>query len=157
VKNAQRSFEPILAEVNSPDYRPGKFAKFRDFADTWDKQVLAHQKPPRVKAAQSHLRTYIRTSLGEVRLEEFNRQSQQNFVTRLSQRASRKTVANVLGTLGSMRRTKKCRIVLALVSITHSMTILPAAFRTAIEMLSLCTSMPIYLVLIIRAFLLRSG
>src|SRR5208282_439970 len=43
-----------------------------------------------------------------------------------------------------------CRIMLALVSITHSITIFPAAFLTAIEMLSLCTSMPIYLVLVIK-------
>jgi integrase len=107
MKNAQRSFEPILAEVNSPDYRPGKFAKFRDFADTWEVQVLAQQKPSSVKAAQSHLRTYIRKWLGDVRLEEFTRQAQQNFVTRLSQQVSRKTVVNVLGTLGSMLRTAK--------------------------------------------------
>src|SRR5262244_2170334 len=40
---------------------------------------------------------------------------------------------------------------LALVSMTHSITTLPAEFLTAIEILSLCTSMPIYLVLIIRA------
>src|ERR1700683_2826345 len=39
---------------------------------------------------------------------------------------------------------------LAFVSITHSITIFPAAFLTAIEMLSLCTSMPIYLVLVIE-------
>src|SRR5215468_7339668 len=38
---------------------------------------------------------------------------------------------------------------LAFVSMTLSVTTLPAAFRTAIEMLSLCTSMPIYLVLVI--------
>src|SRR5262249_43663733 len=44
-----------------------------------------------------------------------------------------------------------CRIMLALVSMTHSITTLPAEFLTAIEILSLCTSMPIYLVLIIRA------
>src|SRR5271157_5052952 len=44
---------------------------------------------------------------------------------------------------------KNCRIMLAFVSITHSITIFPAAFMTAIEMLSLCTSMPIYLVLVI--------
>src|SRR5271169_3355310 len=43
-----------------------------------------------------------------------------------------------------------CRIMLALVSMTHSITIFPAAFLTAIEMLSLCTSMPIYLVLVIK-------
>src|SRR5277367_5483499 len=46
-----------------------------------------------------------------------------------------------------------CRITLALVSMTHSIMIFPAAFRTASEMLSLCTSMPIYLVPVIRAFL----
>jgi transposase len=50
-----------------------------------------------------------------------------------------------------------CRIMLALVSMTHSITTLPAAFLTAIAILSLCTSMPIYLVLVIRASLLWSG
>jgi hypothetical protein len=39
-------------------------------------------------------------------------------------------------------------MVLALVSITHSITALPTEFITAIEILSLCTSMPIYLVLL---------
>src|SRR5215472_12211437 len=43
-----------------------------------------------------------------------------------------------------------CRIMLALVSMTHSITTLPASFLTAIEILSLCTSMPIYLVLVIK-------
>src|ERR1700731_2569637 len=37
-----------------------------------------------------------------------------------------------------------CRIMLAFVSITHSITIFPAPSLTAIEMLSLCTSIPIY-------------
>src|SRR5258706_6941418 len=37
-----------------------------------------------------------------------------------------------------------CRIMLAFVSMTHSITIFPAPFLTAIEMLSLCTSIPIY-------------
>src|SRR6201982_808534 len=43
----------------------------------------------------------------------------------------------------------KSRVMFALVSITHSITIFPAAFLTAIEILSLCTSMPIYLVLLV--------
>src|ERR1700690_2640204 len=43
-----------------------------------------------------------------------------------------------------------CRIILALVWMTDSITIFPAAFLTAIEMLSLCTSMPIYLLLVIE-------
>src|SRR5260370_19890271 len=39
---------------------------------------------------------------------------------------------------------------LAFVSITHSITIFPAPFITAIEMLSLCTSIPIYFLLSIE-------
>jgi len=50
-----------------------------------------------------------------------------------------------------------CRIMLALVSMTDSITIFPLWFITAIEMLSLCTSIPIYLVLIIKGALLWSG
>src|SRR5215475_4826134 len=43
-----------------------------------------------------------------------------------------------------------CTMVLALVSMTHSITTFPTEFITAIEILSLCTSMPIYFVLVIR-------
>src|SRR6202162_2661297 len=42
------------------------------------------------------------------------------------------------------------RMTFALVSITHSITSFPASFLTAIEMLSLCTSIPIYLQLVIK-------
>jgi len=107
LKNAQRAFEPFLAKVNAVDYRPGKFAKIGEFAKVWEREVLAHKKPSSIKAAESHLRTYIRPWLGEVRLEEFTGQAQQNFVTRLAQRVSRKTVVNVLSTLSSMIGTAK--------------------------------------------------
>lgn len=60
VKNAQRAFEPFLAKVNAIDFRPGKFAKIGDFAKVWEREVLAHKKPSSIKAAESHLRTYIR-------------------------------------------------------------------------------------------------
>jgi len=106
-KNAQRAFEPFLAKVNAADYRPGKVAKLGEFSEIWEKQVLQLQKPSSIKAAQSHLRTYIRPWLQQTRLEEFTVQAQQNFVTRLSQHVSRKTIVNVLGTLGSMLRTAK--------------------------------------------------
>ena len=69
--------------------------------------MLTHQKPSSVKAAKSHLRTYIRKHLGKVFLHELTPQIQQNFVTLLSQKVSRKTVLNVLGTLNSMMRTAK--------------------------------------------------
>ena len=93
--------------INSFDYKPSKFTTIEKFADTWESQVLIHQKPSSVKAAQSHLRTCIRKHLGKVLLHEFTPQIQQNFVTLLSQKVSRKTVLNVLGTLGSMMRTAK--------------------------------------------------
>src|ERR1700688_1098889 len=47
-----------------------------------------------------------------------------------------------------------CRIRLALVSMTHSITILPTEFMTGIEIDSLCTSMPIYFVPFMRVLLL---
>jgi integrase len=104
---AQRLLDPILARINSFDYRPSKFSTVDKFADAWEGQVLTHQKPSSVKAAKSHLRTYIRKHLGKVLLHELTPQIQQNFVTLLSHKVSRKTVLNVLGTLSSMMRTAK--------------------------------------------------
>lgn len=106
-KNARRAFEPFLARVNAVDYRPARFAKIGEFSEAWERQVLQHHKPSSIKAAQSHLRTYIRPWLRETRLDEFTPQAQQNFVTRLSQRVSRKTALNVLTTLSSILRTAK--------------------------------------------------
>jgi integrase len=100
---AQRLLDPILAKINSFDYRPSKFTTVGKFADTWESQVLVHQKPSSVKAAKSHLRTHIRKHLENVLLHELTPQLQQNFVTLLSQKGvSRKTVLNVLGILSSM-------------------------------------------------------
>lgn len=104
---AQRLLDPILAKINSFDYRPSKFASVEKFADDWEAQVLIHQKPSSVKAAQSHLRTYIRKHLGKVLLHELTPQIQQHFVTLLAQKVSRKTVLNTLTTLSSMMRTAK--------------------------------------------------
>jgi integrase len=106
-KIAHRLLDPILARINSFDYRPSKFTNLEKFADTWQAQVLVHQKPSSVKAVKSHLKTYIRKHLGKVLLHELTPQLQQNFVTLLSQRVSRKTVLNVIGTLSSMVRTAK--------------------------------------------------
>ena len=104
---AQRLLDPILARINSFDYRPSKFISVEKFADAWEIQVLTHQKPSSVKAVKSHLKTYIRKHLGKILLHELTPQIQQNFVTLLSQKVSRKTCLNVLGTLSSMMRTAK--------------------------------------------------
>jgi hypothetical protein len=86
---AQRLLDPILARINSFDYRPSKFSSVEKFADAWEVQVLAHQKPSSVKAAKSHLKTYIRKHLGTVLLHELTPQIQQNFVTLLLLKARR--------------------------------------------------------------------
>src|ERR1700694_3929685 len=52
---------------------------------------------------------------------------------------------------------KNWRMVLALVSITHSITSLPGEFRTAMEIVSLCTSIPIYFTPSIYRVLLSVG
>src|SRR5579863_9988977 len=49
---AQRLLDPILARINSFDYRPSKIITLEKFADTWESQVLTHQKPSSVKAAK---------------------------------------------------------------------------------------------------------
>lgn len=52
---AQRLLDPILARINSFDYRPSKFTSVEKFADVWEIQVLTHQKPSSVKAAPENL------------------------------------------------------------------------------------------------------
>jgi integrase len=104
---AQRLLDPILAKINSFDYRPSKFITVEAFADLWEAQVLIHQKPSSIRAAKSHLKIYIRKHLGKILLHELWPQIQQNFVTQLSQTVSRKTVLNALGTLSSMMKTAK--------------------------------------------------
>jgi integrase len=104
---AQRLLDPILARINSFEYRPSRIITLDKFADTWETEVLTHQKPSSVKAVKAHLRTHIRKHLGKVLLHELTTQIQQNFVTLISQKVSRKTVLNVLGTLSSMMRTAK--------------------------------------------------
>ena len=55
------------------DSRPNQFLRLsaeqvltlEKFADVWETQVLTHQKPSSVKAAKSHLKTYIRKHLGK--------------------------------------------------------------------------------------------
>jgi Phage integrase, N-terminal SAM-like domain len=104
---AKRLLDPVLAKINWFDYRPSRVTSVEKFADLWEAQVHIHQKPSSVKAAESHLRTYIRKHLGKVLLHELTPQLQQNFVTLISQKVSRKTVLNVLGVLSSMVRTAK--------------------------------------------------
>ena len=104
---AQRRLDLILCRINAPEYRPGRVASIAEFAEKWQAEILIHRKPSTVKAAKSHLKTYILPQLGKMQLDELGRELQQAFATRLVGQVARKTVVNVLGTLSTMLTTAK--------------------------------------------------
>ena len=104
---AERRFETMLSRVNSPSYRPGRVATFAEFADRWRTEVLIHRKPSGARAAESHLRCHILPLLGKMKLEDLGLEVQQTFVTRLAEKVSSKTAANVTGTLSVILSTAK--------------------------------------------------
>jgi integrase len=105
---AKRRMEIILARINSPDYRPGRFAKMNEFAALWQQHVLVGNKPSTVRSAKSHLTVHILPHFGKRGLDEIGVQAQQFFVTKLAQaNVSRKTLLNILSTLSSILDTAK--------------------------------------------------
>lgn len=105
---AMRRMEIILARINSPDYRPGRFAKVEEFAPIWKEQVLAGRKSSTIPSEDSHLKVHIIPHFGKRGLDEIGVEAQQVFVTKLVKAGlSRKMVLNVLSTLSSMLKTAK--------------------------------------------------
>jgi integrase len=105
---AKRRMQLILVRINSPDYRPGRFAKMNEFATLWQEHVLVGMKPSTARAAKSHLTVHILPHFGKRTLDEIGVQAQQFFVTKLAQASlSRKTLLNILSTLSSILETAK--------------------------------------------------
>ena len=104
---AQRHLETTLTRINAPEYRPGRIAIVEDYADRWQREVLTQRKPSTVRASVAHLRCHIIPQLGKLKLDEIGRERQQVFVTQLSQKLSRKSVLNIVGTLSSMLSTAR--------------------------------------------------
>ena len=104
---AERALDRLLFRINDPGYRPSRVATVAEFVERWKAQVLAQRKPSTKKAAESHLGAYILPRLGKLRLDELGVENQQMFVGYLSERVSRKTLLNVVGTLSSMLNTAK--------------------------------------------------
>jgi len=69
--------------------------------------VLAQRKPSTVRASIAHLRCHILPELGKLKLDGLGKELQQGFVTMLSQKVSRKSVENIMGTLSSMITTAR--------------------------------------------------
>jgi len=104
---AERVLDRLLFRINDPSYRPSRVATVAEFAERWKEQVLLQRKPSTMKAAASHLGTYIIPRLGKLRLDDVGVENQQVFVGYLAEKVSRKTVLNVVGTLSSMLNTAK--------------------------------------------------
>jgi integrase len=105
---AKRRMEMLLSRINSPDYRPGRFAKMEEFAAIWQEHVLVGSKPSSIRSAKSHLNVHILPHFGKRGLDEIGVQAQQFFMTKLAQaNLSRKTILNVLSTLASILQTAK--------------------------------------------------
>ena len=104
---AQRRLDLLLASVNAPEYRPSRISTVADFAERWTAQILSQRKPSTIRAAKAHLRCHIIPQLGKLRLDEIGRERQQVLVTLLSQKVSRKSVENIMGTLSSMITTAR--------------------------------------------------
>jgi integrase len=105
---AQRRMDSVLTRINGLNYRPSRVATFAEFVERWKTEVLINQKPSSQRAVRSHLRRFIEPQLGKLRLEQFNVENQQAFVTHLvSAGVSRKTILNVLSTLSSILSTAR--------------------------------------------------
>jgi integrase len=109
---AERRMEVVLAGINGLDYQPGRVATIAEFIEGWKAQMLTTQKPSSARAVRSHLKCYILPELGKVRLDQLGVENQQTFITRMPERAtkktvSRKTVVNVLGTLSTILTTAR--------------------------------------------------
>jgi integrase len=102
---AERAMDHLLYRINDPGYRPSRVATVAEFAERWRDQVLSQRKPSTKKAAESHLGVYILPRLGKLRLDDLGVENQQMFVGYLSEKVSRKTLLNIVGTLSAMLNT----------------------------------------------------
>ena len=76
--------------------------------ERWKVEVLITQQPSSIRAVKSHLKCHIVPQLAKLRLEQFNVENQQIFITRMFEKGvSRKSVLNVLGTLSSILTTAR--------------------------------------------------
>jgi integrase len=103
---AERQMKIVLTRINGLNYHPERVATFAEFLERWKSEVLTNQQPSSALSVKSHLKCYIVPQLGKLRLEQFDVENQQTFLSRISEKGvSRKTLLNVLGTLSSILST----------------------------------------------------
>src|SRR5258707_12834236 len=106
---AIEALRPYLDAVNLvaiPKAKAGRTLK--NFVEEWEHNVAPTLKPSTVRAAESHLRTHILPTMGEMSLTAINTRNVQAFISALTAKGlTRKSCDNVLQTLSGLLRTAK--------------------------------------------------
>jgi hypothetical protein len=106
---AIEALQPYLDAVNLlalPRAKAGRTLK--NFVEEWKHNVAPTLKPSTVRAAESHLRTHILPTMGEMSLAAINTRNVQAFISALTAKGlTRKSCDNVLQTLSGLLRTAK--------------------------------------------------
>src|SRR5258708_24164140 len=106
---AIEALRPYLDAVNLvaiPRAKAGRTLK--NFVEEWKHNVAPTLKPSTVRAAESHLRTHILPTIGDMSLTAINTRNVQAFISALTAKGlTRKTCDNVLQTLSGLLRTAK--------------------------------------------------
>ncbi len=91
-KLALRALEQAVSKVNSPDYRPLRDARFKDFACRWLSTVATQHKPSTRESERSQAENHLIPFFGELRLADVAPEVVQRFVSQ--SKAAPKTVRN---------------------------------------------------------------
>ena len=103
------ALQPYLDAVNLvPMVKPKAGRTLKTFVEEWRLNVAPTLKPSTVRAAESHLRTHIFPSLGDLSLTAVNTRNAQAFISALAAKGlTRKSCENILQTLSSLAKTAK--------------------------------------------------
>jgi Phage integrase, N-terminal SAM-like domain len=106
---AIEALRPYLDAVNLvaiPKAKAGGI--LRNFVEEWKRNVAPTLKPSTVRAAESHLRTHILPTMGDMSLAAINTRNVQVFISALTAKGlTRKSCDNVLQTLSGLLKTAK--------------------------------------------------
>jgi integrase len=104
-KLALRALEDRLATINNIAYRPRPVAKFKEFAEKWQRIVLPNLKPSSQAPIRSQLRKHLLPAFGAVAMKDLSGELLQSFVADCD--LNPKTIKNLIGTLRIMWNTAK--------------------------------------------------
>ncbi len=102
---AQRALADRISHVNKITYRAMPTARFKDFADNWEKKVLSQFGDSTAINYRTHVRKHLLPFFGEFAMREITPELAQSFVS--SSAAAPKTTRNICVTLQSMWSTAR--------------------------------------------------